>query len=430
MIKKLSLLLAICFCLICVSFPFSLKAAEATNEAPLANAACVYNVENDTFLYAKNIDEFIYPAATVKLMVAILALEYYRNDLDQEIIVKEDWLAEVSGIRINLRRDEIVTAREMIYAVICGSANDAAIVLAYDMAGGQDGLAELMNERAEAMGMTHTHFTNPTGMHDPEMVTTVRDLTILASAARSYDTILSVSSYDKYEMPSTNKTGMRTIWNRNYYFASNVEYKYIWSVPEGLNYGYTDEAGYCLITSRKDNGLTNIVIVMGEPQAKEEHTFYAYSEASGLLKWCYQAYDYQKLLTTSDMVCEIPVSLSTKVDYVSLFPSETVELFLPVDLDFDTDIRYEWHLTEDHLTAPVSEGQVCGKLTIYFHDENLGEYDLITRNSVDRNNFLYVINLLKETTKTTGFRMILIVAFLGAILFVGYLLILRSVKKR
>lgn len=392
-----------------------------------ANAACVYNIENDQFIFNKDMDKVIYPASTVKLMTAILAVEALGEQLNRKITVTSDALSGVQGNNIALKRDEVLTVEQLLYALICGCANDAANVLAVEVAGSVEGFVAMMNEKAKEIGAENTNYTNPTGMHHPAMVTTAADTAKIAAYAYKYELIVDISSEEKYIIGETNKQSQRTIFNKNSYFSTYMEYKYLWKVPRGLNAGYTAEGGYCIATSASRDGLTYIVVVMGARADEEE--IYSYSEAAELIKWALYAYEYVKVLTTSDMICEIPVLLASKVDYVMLFPSENVELYLPVDVDISNDIQLTWQTDTDSFIAPVSEGQVGGRLTITYNGNSLGTYELITRNSVNRNNFLYILDLAKGLIDTPQFRTVVIIII---VLIVGYvvLLIIFSIPRK
>ena len=432
--RGLSLILAVLTLTLCAAYalalPICADGEEDDNPPPEvthANAACVYNLENDRFIYELDAKKKIYPASTVKLMTAILAVEALGDDLDREITVPSAALATIAGNNIGIRKDEILTVRELLYALICGCANDAANVLAVEVAGSIEDFVAMMNEKAKELGALDTYYTNPTGMHHPAMVTTAADTAIIAAKACTYDLILEISSAEKYIIDETNKRPQRTIYNKNYYYSTSMEYKYIWSVPRGLNAGYTAEGGYCVATTASKDGLTYIVVVMGA-QADEKY-IYSYTEAANLIKWALYAYGYVKVLTTSDMICEVPVNLASKVDYVTLFPSENIELYLPLNVDLEKDVQLTWQLDVDHFTAPVSEGQVGGRLTVTYNGISLGTYDLVTRNSVNRNNILYVLDLAKGIIDTPQFRTAVIIV---AALAVGYLLVivLLSLSKK
>ncbi|MBQ8249629.1 MAG: D-alanyl-D-alanine carboxypeptidase [Clostridia bacterium] len=386
------------------------------------DAAVVYNIENDRYIYDLNADKVIYPASTVKLMTAIVAIELLDGDLDREITVPGDALKRVSGNNIALKQDEIMSARELLYALLCGNANDAANVLAYTLAGGIEEFVALMNEKAQELGAVNTHYTNPTGLHDDEMVTTARDTALIAAHAYKTSPITDMSTATVHRFAETNKAGERTLHNKNHFFSTVTEYIYKWDIPRGLNAGYTNEGGYCLATTVARDGLTYVVVTMGAK--RDDKYIYSYTEAAKLIKWALYAYEYKTVLSTSDMICEIPVKLSGKTDYVTLFPSHNVELYLPTGTDVDSEIGLEWTLTKDYFTAPVSEGEVGGRVTISYNGMSVGTYDLVTRNSVNRDNILYVLDLIKGVTGTRAFKVIATIAGIG---FVGYIAVLAYV---
>ena len=386
-------------------------------------AAVVYNIENDRYIYELDADKVIYPASTVKLMTAIVVLEALDGDLDREITVESAAIVGVTGNRIALKRGEVLTAEQLLYALICGGANDAATVLAYEVAGGIEQFTLLMNKKARELGATHTFYTNPTGMHDSLMVTTARDTAIIATYAYKLSPICDIASVEKYVIEPTNKAGKRTIFNKNYYYSTHMEYKYKWDIPRGLNAGYTPQGGNCVVTTATRAGLTYVVVVMGAEQ--DDRYIYSYTEAADLVKWAFDAYSYTKVLTTADIICEMEVKLSAKVDHVTLFPSETFELFLPSDIDIENDVELILDLNRDYFTAPVSEGESAGTITLVYNGETLGTCELITHNSVSRNNILYVLDLMVLFTKSRPFR---IIATTAAVLIIGYIAVAVFVR--
>ena len=268
--KKISMFLAVMTLLTLIVSPlmYVRAADDEDDEVPApdvthAKAAALYNVENDYFMYTKNAEEQMYPASTVKLMTAIIVMEALGTDLDREITATREALSKVQGNHIKIRRDEVLTARQLLSAMLIGNANDATNILAIEVAGSIEAFVSMMNDKAEEIGATHTYYMNPTGIHHPSMKTTAEDTAKIAAYACSYETITEITSMEVLVIEPTNLRGRRTIYNKNYYFATNMQYKYIWSVPRGLNAGYTEEAGYCIATSAAKDGLTYISIVLG-----------------------------------------------------------------------------------------------------------------------------------------------------------------------
>ena len=126
-------------------------------------SAYLFNVENDRVLFKYNPTEQVYPASTVKLMTAIVAFEYFADDLDSKITVTRDMLDEVSGNRIGFYEGEVVSARQMLNCMLVNSANDAAIILAHGVAGSTSAFVRMMNDKAAWIGAYETTYTNPTG---------------------------------------------------------------------------------------------------------------------------------------------------------------------------------------------------------------------------------------------------------------------------
>lgn len=382
----------------------------APPEIKNVGAAAVYNIENDLYIYEHNADKVIFPASTVKLMTAILAVEALGDDLSREIMVSSKHIDGVRGNNIALKRGEMLTVEQLLYALICGCANDAANVLAFEVAGSIEAFVELMNQKAAELGAVNTHYTNPTGMHDQGMVTTARDTAIIAAYAYKTPYIAEMSSAEKFYIPKTNRAKERTVFNKNHFYSTLTEFIYLWDIPRGLNAGYTAEGGYCLATTATRDGLTYVVVTMDA--TRDDEYIYSYTEAADLIKWAFEAYGYENVLATSDMICEIPVKLSSKVDYVTLFPSESVELYLPRGIDIEKDVKLDWSLSRDYFTAPVSEGEIAGEITVSYEGKKLATVDLVTRNSVNRDNILYVLDLIGGFTRTGLFK-----AFVGIVIF-------------
>lgn len=406
---------------------------EVSSEPPEienVGAAIVYNIENDAYIYELNADKVIYPASTVKLMTAIVAIEELECDLEREITVPGGALVGLRGNNIALKRGEVLTFEKLLYALVCGGANDAANVLAFEVAGSVEAFVELMNEKAKELGATNTHYTNPTGMHDDNMVTTARDTAIIATYAFKTSPISDFSSVEKFQIPRTNKAKDRTVFNKNHFYSTLTEYLYRWDIPKGLNAGYTEEGGYCLATTATRDGLTYVIVTMDA--TRDERLIYSYTEAAKLIKWAFYAYEYTKVLSTSQMICELPVSLSSSADYVTLFPSRDVELFLPKGIDVERDVTLVPTVTRESFTAPVSEGEVGGTLSVIYGGKQLAEVELVTRNSVNRDNILYVLDLIAGVTRTPTFRALFGIAIFALIAYIAVLVFItvqRNKKK-
>ena len=403
-----------------VLFLFALMPASALNEIPDTSRVrnvYVYNFENDFVLYSQNVDEVIYPTSTVKIMTGLVALEHLSDRLDEKITVTEAMIKNVVGNRIALKAGEVVTIRDMLYATLAGGANDAANVLAFLVSGNVEDFVTLMNRKAAALGANDTHYTNPNGMHDERMVTTTLDTAKIAKEAYKSELFMQITSTAKYIMQEGTDS-QRNIYNRNYLIAKNKEVRYYYAAARGMNSGSTNEGGYSLISTIEKNGLSYLCVIMGGTTGDEDGTIYSYTTAKELLEWAHGAYGYMSVIDTSKMVCEMPVTLSNTVDYVALMPESTLEFYLPTDLDPSKDLSYSYKVYSESLEAPVAEGQVVGFYTVYRGNTALGTVNLVTKNGIERNEFLYVLEQIKEFTKS---RFFIASAICAVVLSFGYI---------
>ncbi len=353
----------------------------------------VYNIENNTVCLEKNIDEKVYPASTAKIMAAVVACEYYKENYNTKITVKAEWLADVVGHTVGIAPGEKLSARDLIGMLVVSNANDAAYVLAGAICGNVDDFVALMNNKATTLGMDNTKYINPTGVDGEGACTTVRDVMTLSSYAISLSLILDVAGARNIGVEATNTSNIRTLYNRNYFCSNYYNPNYVNTSVIGLNSGKTSGSSL-VVVGRNSAGLTYVVVVMDARDATEEEqgedNFYvgAYEDAELLLDWAYDAYGYTTVLHASDMVCEVPVKLSGKVDHVILLPEYEVVEFLSVDVDVKQDVTKEFVLYEEVLEAPLSKGQAVGEMTVFVNGKELETVKLVCKNNVERSNWL------------------------------------------
>ncbi len=396
-------------------------------EVEKLEGAYLYNFENDQVLFEYDPEEKVYPASTVKLMTGIVAFETFAERLDTEITVTSAMLGEVSGNRIGFYEGEIVTVRQMLNCMLVNSSNDAAIILAHACAGSTEEFVNLMNAKAQEIGAYNTYYTNPTGMHSSAMTTTARDTGTIAKYAYYIPGFIEITSTPKYVMEATNRSDYRNIYNRNCMVSKYYSVDYYYGGALGMNAGATTQGGYalCAVAEDAEEGLTYLAVVLGAEA--EEETYYNYVNAERMLDWAFASYGYAKVLTTSKMVCEIDVNLSSTLDYVTLVPERDISVYLPTAVDLERDIRYSYNTFEDSMDAPVEAGQEAGTITVIYGDEILGSCALITTSSITRSEFLYFLDRVGEFTESRFFKATVVAA---GVLSVAYIFIKASMRER
>lgn len=380
--------------------------------------AYLYNFENDEALYSVGADERVYPTSTVKLMTGIVAIEELGDDLSRQVTITAEMLSKVAGNNVGLLAGEVVTVEQLLYAMLVNSANDAAMVLAYAACGSVEAFVERMNEKANTLGAYDTYYANPTGMHNDAMVTTVADTAIIAKYAYTLPLFMEIVSTPKYVMEATNLSDYRNIYNRNCLLSKYYNVNYPYPRATGMNAGATTQGGYaiCATAEESSTGLSYLAIVMGADE--EDGAIYSYVNAIKLFEWAFQNYDYIEVLSADRIICELPVRLSSTLDYVTLVPSENIEVYLPTTVDVERDIRYSYNTYADTMDAPIATGEEAGTITVLMGERILGSCTLVTTSSVARSEFLYFLARVRQFSQSRFFIATVVAAVVLSIVYV------------
>lgn len=405
----------------------SVTACFAIEEPPevSCDAAVVLNIEYDKIIYEKNLDEKIFPASLTKIMTAVVALEY--ENKPETVEVSYSAIENLTGNYIGLKVGEVVPYDDLVKAVIISGANDAALVLAECIGGGTDGFVDMMNDKAKSLGMTATYFANPTGMHDGFMETTLRDMLTLCKYAYHINEFMELSSLPKYDMPKTNKSAMRTLITRNLMLSKIFGGDYYDAEIRGMNSGSTSEAGFCLATTKENEGLVYLCIVCGSDKG-EDGRILSYVDSEMLYEYVFKNYRLTEIFSASSSICQVPVRFSGSIDNAVVVSEGSLKNILPVDIDLKTQVRVEPILTVQTLDAPIKSGDVVGYADIYFNDEKLGTVTLVTQANIERSNFLYLLNQIAEFFKRREVILTILAILAGMIIYL--IIVILTVPKR
>ncbi len=376
-----------------------------------ANYAYLYNFENDKELYKKgDINLPVYPTSTVKIMAGITAIEALEGDYGRKITVTAEMLNRANGNKIDngFKEGEVVTAEQMLYAMLVNSANDAAIILSYAVAGSVEEFVQMMNDKLHDVGAKATYYTNPTGMHDDAMYTTTADVIKIAKYAYGMPKFMEIVSTQMYLMEETNLTGFRKIYNRNCLLSKYYRGDYYYENALGMNAGSTLQGNYCSVSvaRNKDGDLTYLAVIMDskpiEPEDGSDTILTNYSGAIELFDWAFRSYGYREVLSQKSVVCEVPVSLSSTADYVTLVPKDSISAYLSSEIDLKKDIKIS-NTLEENVKAPVKKGDVLGFAKVMQGDVELGRVELIATADIERSEFLYTLEEVSNFTRSKFF---------------------------
>lgn len=226
---------------------FAAKSAEIDwKDAPEMKGTSVIMIDagSGDILYEKNSKEIREPASITKIMTGLLTIE--NMDLDEKVTVKKD--SPDIGYNIGLKKGEVFTVEQLLYAMMMFSANDAAEELAIAVGGDIPSFSRMMNERARECGAENTNFTNPNGLNgvgQENHKTTAYDISLMAKEAMNNKTFRKLVTTKRYEIPATNKSDKRIIKSTN---PCLKKYK----SATGIKTGTTSTAGFCFCGSAKN----------------------------------------------------------------------------------------------------------------------------------------------------------------------------------
>jgi D-alanyl-D-alanine carboxypeptidase len=197
-----------------------------------------------------------------------------------------------------------------------------------------------------------------------------------------------------------------------------------------MSSGNTKEGGYCLVTSIRRQGCTYLVVCMNSYFNEEENYVYSYRDCEVLVDWAYNNYNFVSVVDDTTMICEMPVTLSSEVDYVTLLPEHSIEMFLPKDIDVDTAVKLNWVLFSDKIEAPIKEGEIAGVMTVKYDDNLVASVNLVTKGAVSRSEFLYFLTVIRSIVSSKLFLVITAAAAVLAVLYVFFTAVYREKARR
>lgn len=226
-----------------------------------STAAVIMEDSTQTMLYSKNMDQVLYPGATVKIMTTLLALE--NCQLTDQVTMTATGVSGVTdgGANISAQLDEVFTVEQCLYAIMLSSANDIALQVAEHVGGSVENFVQMMNDRAAQLGCTNTVFTNPTGLPDENQHTTAHDMALIMKAAIDSESFRTIAGTGSYTVPATNVSGGDRVLTNNFSMmtASNAAY---YQYCLGGREGYTEASGSTLVCAAEKNDVTLIAVVL------------------------------------------------------------------------------------------------------------------------------------------------------------------------
>ena len=343
---------------------FSLSADTSfISELPSVSAKAAILIDGNTgkIIGVKNADARMSMASTTKIMTALVAIE--SCDISTTVAVSPDAVG-VEGSSVYLYNGERLSLEDLLYAMLLESANDAAAAIAIAVGGSIEGFAEMMNQKAEELGLENTHFTNPHGLDNEEHYTTARELAIIAGEALKNDAFRKIVSTYKKDIPLNETEGVRLLINHNKLLK-------LYDGSVGVKTGYTKKSGRCLVSAAERDGLFLICVTLNAPDDWKDH--------QTLLDYGFSLYESRILCLDGEYRHIMPI-VGGDQDYVVLTNKGDARVTLPRGAN---DLQCSLELSKFEY-APIKQGDICGNLIYTLDGKEVVRIPLYAQYSVDR----------------------------------------------
>lgn len=337
-----------------------------TPAAPILNAKAyiLIDVNSGKIIAEKNSDEHLPPASLTKMMTLYVISHALHNEqihLNDSVRVSKDaW--KIGGSRMFIKEGQQVLVEDLLKGIIVDSGNDACVAMAEHVGGSENAFTDIMNQQAQNLGMANSHFTDSTGLPDPNLYTTAKDLAILGRALVSDFP----QYYGWYKQKWFTYNGIRQP-NRN---------RLLWrdNQVDGLKTGHTNEAGFCLVSSAKRDNMRLLAVVLGEPNDSSRA-----DDSEKLLNYGFRFFETHQLYQSGKPVAELNIYKGI-TDKLAVGFTENQFITIPTGQYQRLKITTK---TPSYLQAPIQKGAKIGELVIQFDDNVVATHPLYALENVD-----------------------------------------------
>lgn len=412
---SLSIVIIIIFSLFNISYATDIKNiqtgnSEQTNPPEVfAESAILLDIDSNKILYEKNSKKVMYPASTTKLLTAILTVEKF-PDLSQKVNVSYYAVNSVpySYATAHLVTGEQISLKDLLYALLVPSANDAAYVLAQFVANSGNNypvdssdasklafensistFSQMMNSKAKELGCTNTNFINPNGIHDENHYTTAYDLMLIGRFAYNNSVLRPICKTTEYTLENTNKytNQPRKLETTNDLISSDE--KGFYPYANGLKTGFTDPAQSCIIASASKDNRNLVAIILHSEETKEEDKTRE-SDCKRLFEYGFNNFSYAILAGENSIVQNMEIfNGSSKTRKLDVLCSKELKTLIVHDQIIDATPE----ITINKKFAPIAKGEVLGTITYNINGETFTS-DLIAEHDVESIDYLFYIGII------------------------------------
>ncbi len=330
-------------------------------------------------------------ASTTKIMTATVVIENISLDKTVEISKKA---AGTGGSRLGLKTGDKITIRDLLYGLLLRSGNDAAVALAEAVSGSVPEFANLMNQKAQELGLSNTHFESPHGLDSENHYTTAYELAILTDYALKNSTFLNIVGTKNYTVTIN---GYPKLLSNTNELLGNLNGVY------GVKTGFTNGANRCLVTSCKRGNMDIICVVLGADTKK-----FRTKDSINLIEYTFKNFEYFNVKDFVNSFLEdwkknnpnffiVDKGLSNYVD-INLDSSIEKTSIIPIKKDLVSDLKININVNPN-LSAPLKKGDFLGNLTISSQNQTILNFNVISNSNIEKLEPLdYLLRFFKDYT--------------------------------
>jgi D-alanyl-D-alanine carboxypeptidase (penicillin-binding protein 5/6) len=415
-----------------------------------SEAAYMVNMDTGEVLVDIDSEEERVPASLTKIMTAVVLLDETGGD---ESYLKKtyvsagseafDELYDTGASTADIQPNEEVSYYDLLAALLIPSACEAANIIAINIGGSINGFCDMMNDKAEELGMTNSHFSNAHGLFTQQNYSSCKDIATLCKyAIEHYSVFRDIVAMPSYQMESTDyhETGS-TILNTNYMLNSYSDYYY--SYVKGIKTGSLDSAGRCLASYATMDGTTYLTVTMGAPMNKltedvkkgEEdpssiygntYVYYNILDHIALYEWAFGMLESTDFINENSEVRDVSVQYGKNADYANLKPANGYQQMWPSNISVD-DVE-KVVTVKDNIVAPVEIGDVLGQMDLVYNGEVIASIDLVSTTKVERSYVKSELKIAKSYFSSTVFIVVMTIVIVGIAAY-GIIFFVRSQKK-
>lgn len=338
------------------------KAAGGTDLAPSARSAILMDADTGTVIYEKNSHDQLPPASITKIMTMLLTMEAISSGklkLTDKVRTSE-YAASMGGSQIFLEPGEEMSADDMLKGIAMASGNDASVAIAEKLAGSEEAFVQMMNERAQELGMKDTRFANANGLPVDNHYSSAHDIAVMSRELLKHQGITKYTgAYQDY---------LRKDSEKPFWLVNTNKLVRFYQGADGLKTGYTSEAKFCLSATASKDGLRVVAVVLGEPNTKTRN-----SEVSSMFDYAFAQYTMKALYKAGDLLGSLKIEKGDVAE-MPLNAAQNYSVLMRKGAK-STDIRHELIVAKE-VKAPIKAGQSVGKLVVYQGNEVIKEFDI------------------------------------------------------